>query len=139
LGDPQRIEELRGEYAAAFDPDLTNAPTTIDLGTPDYVDLARRIRGHLRQHDVDAVAIRYHGELLGVATRRSVGEGDETLANAEVSSGDRATLPGESGQYRAIRYRCRAGCHEELAVFHDARFVPECPAAEGERMEWAWI
>ncbi len=68
---------------------------------------------------------------LGVSTRKML-ENLEGLAGGEpgtsLSTGDRASLEGESTQYRALTYACTvAGCQREaFRSFHDARCLPSC-------------
>jgi hypothetical protein len=145
----QQVEELRADYAVLFDPDVASASHAIQLDAtdpPDYSDLARRVRAELTTTGADAVEVRLADELLGVSTRKSVGESGGTLAVPEpapVGVGDHATLTGESSQYRAIRYVCREKEHEEqfemFRVFHDSRAIPSCPT-HSRTMELAgWI
>jgi cell division ATPase FtsA len=71
-------------------------------------------------------------------TRLGSVEGPATALGtpAALGDGDRATLEGESTQYRAIRYSCKIlGCASEtFRSFHDARYLPAC-ADHGTAME----
>ncbi|WP_430781757.1 hypothetical protein [Actinoplanes sp. G11-F43] len=143
MGDTARIEELRREFGPAFDPGITRATDSLDLPDPppdDYSDFAQLIRDRFAATDGDTVAVRFRGTKLGVCSRASVGAAGGTLSQAEpvpVGSGDRATLPGESGQYRAIRYYCTAHDHQEFHIFHDDRIPRNCPVG-AEPLEFAW-
>ncbi|MEV4830531.1 hypothetical protein AB0K25_19685 [Micromonospora sp. NPDC049257] len=110
-----------------------------------FSEVVERLAAALRQSGSDAVEVRRGGQVIGFATRERVSRWSGTLAGTEtapVSSGDQATLPGESGQYRALRYACpepHQPIYEEFRIFHDARYGPHCPVHDKAMELRGWI
>jgi hypothetical protein len=117
-------DEAAGTFVAVIDLEPGRLPTDTDLS----IMIAEKLR---RWPDGDGVEVRLAGQRLGISTRRALERaagtaGGETTTS--VGDGDRASLSGESTQYRALRYTCAAAeCSSEaFRSFHDARFLPSC-------------
>jgi hypothetical protein len=131
----EKIAKLRDAYDVLLDPDAAPSSRPIDVDStqpPSFTELVAAIADELRNvPDGHGVEIRVDGLSIGVSSRKKVedlegpagGEPDTSLG-----SGDRASLEGESTQYRALCYACTvAGCRrEEFRSFHDSRCVPSC-------------
>ena len=131
MGDPEWIGRLRRHYAKLLDDSAFGGGLIVSVdpkNPPDYSDLANEIRLNLQQAGAATIEVRaISGELIGVATREKAGAGDEALAGdpVPVGTGDHASLPGESGQYRVIVYKCPEG-HVGYRIYHDPRELPVC-------------
>ncbi|WP_221328324.1 hypothetical protein [Actinoplanes sp. L3-i22] len=147
MASPQGIERLRVKYGELFDPDAPATDHWIEIDPakpPSIPSLAAKIAAELDGSGAAAVEVRVAGTALGAGTRATLDALDGTAAgeSTPVGSGDRASLAGESTQFRALRYVCRTpGCGgEAFRSFHDPRFVPACGQTGHQAMELrGWI
>jgi hypothetical protein len=79
---------------------------------------ATRVIVSMGEH-VAGISSREHLQRIGSAVLRSIGEGDG------------ATLPGESLQYRILRFRCSVCGAERRRIHLDRRSMPLCPNGHG--------
>jgi len=131
----EKIAKLRDSYDVLLDPDAAPSGRAIDVDSarpPSLTELFASIADELRGvPDGRGIEIRVDGLSIGVSSRKTV-EALAGLAGGEpgtsLGSGDRASLEGESTQYRALRYACMVAgcCHEEFRSFHDPRRMPSC-------------
>lgn len=139
---PPEIEKIRSTYSDLFDASLSRADDHLDLRSealPRFPALVVLLRRKLREPGTSAVEVRLDGAVLGISTEEKVAVYTGTAAGVEavpVSSGDRASLEGDSTQYQALIYRCTIlDCaYSAFRSFHDARLVPVCPD-DGRLME----
>jgi hypothetical protein len=147
VGSPQGIERLREKYGELFDPDAPASDRWIELDPakpPTIPILAARIATELAESGAAAVEVRVAGATLGAGTRATLDDLEGTAAGETVpmGSGDRASLTGESTQFRALRYVCpKPGCGKEaFRSFHDPRVAPACGETDHRPMELhGWI
>jgi hypothetical protein len=131
----QEIAKLRVSYDVLLDPDAARSDHVIDVDAarpPNFREMRKAVADRLRRApDAQGVEIRVGGVSLGVSTRKMLASLEGSAggdAGTPLSAGDRASLEGESTQYRALHYACTVtGCpREAFRSFHDARFVPSC-------------
>jgi hypothetical protein len=144
----EKPDMLRAAYDVLLDHDAAPSGRRIDVDSarpPSFTELAATVADELRGvPDGRGVEIRVDGRSLGVSSRRKLsilagsagGEPDTSLG-----SGDRASLEGESTQYRALRYACMVtGCRREgFRSFHDSRYVPSCTDHHVPMEPQGWI
>ncbi|MEV0897242.1 hypothetical protein [Actinoplanes sp. NPDC049802] len=137
---PPGFERLREKYGELFDPGVSAAGCWIEVDPakpPTIPILVAQVVSKLEESRAASIEVRVAGTALGVVTRASLEDLEGTAAGeaVPVSSGDRATLAGESSQFRALRYACpESGCgKEKFRSFHDARFLPSC-GTDGHRL-----
>ncbi|MEU8007915.1 hypothetical protein AB0B66_42730 [Catellatospora sp. NPDC049111] len=143
----EEVARQRAAYGALWDADVVTFVGSIDIKSgrlPTSRRLQAMISEELRRWpDGDGVEVRLDGQRLGLSSRRALDRLAGTAGGDESTSfgdGDRASLPGESTQYRALRYACPADAcpREAFRSFHDARFLPLCES-HGLAMELrAW-
>jgi len=146
MGSLQRIERLREKYGELFDPDAPAVNRWIELDPdepPTIPVLAGRVAAEL-ESGAAAVEVRVAGATLGAVTQATLAALEGTAAGETVpmGSGDRASLAGESTQFRALSYVCpEPGCGKEaFRSFHDPRFVPACGETDHRPMRLhGWI
>jgi hypothetical protein len=129
------VARQQAVYGALWDADAVTFVGSIDLESgqlPTSKRLRVLISDELRRRpDGDGIEVKLDGRPLGVSSRRALERlagpaGGETATS--FGDGDRASLAGESTQYRALRYACTAAeCPSEaFRSYHDARFLPSC-------------
>lgn len=136
---PDEVTRQRMVYGALWDPVAEALPGPVELSVDlggSRLPTARRLRETItdelrRRPDLDVIEVRLDGERLGVSSRVALQRLEGRAGGGETPSfgaGDRASLAGESTQYRALHYVCTmAGCTDEaFQSFHDARFPPKC-------------
>ncbi|MFC4052447.1 hypothetical protein ACFOY4_22405 [Actinomadura syzygii] len=83
----------------------------------------------LRDATVTTVAL-YMGERrLGTTSRAFLAERFPGVTRS-VGDADRASQPGESTQYRLLRFRCPHCDHQVFRTFYDERAMPVCANPE---------
>jgi hypothetical protein len=131
----EEIAKLRAVYGVLLDPDAAPADRAIEVDSarpPSFQEMRSTIARELdKASGAHGVEIRADGLRLGVSTRKML---DRLAGSAggepgtSLSTGDRASLEGESTQYCALQYACTvAGCQREaFRSFHDVRCLPSC-------------
>ena len=132
---PDEVARQRAAYGALWDDDMVTVVGSIDV-EPGQLPTSKRLRDMIsdelqRRPDGDGVEVRLDGQRLGVSSRGALkrlagSAGGETTTS--FGDGDRASLAGESTQFRALRYTCTAAecASEAFRSFHDVRFLPSC-------------
>lgn len=142
------VAKLRATYGVLLDPDAGPADRAIEVESarpPSFQAMRAAIADELRKApEAHAVEIRIDGLRLGVSTRRMLERLEGTAGGDQgtsLGSGDRASLEGESTQYRVLRYTCAsAGCpREAFRSFHDVRFLPTCTDHHAPMELRGWI
>jgi hypothetical protein len=142
------VARSRAALGRLVDPAATAFDDEVEIAPDDRADEVSLRLSELfaRRPELTAVMIRLGGAEVGVATvsrlRAAAGQANvalssTNLAMAELSMGDRATLPGLSGQYRLIHFTCaEASCSAaQVRSFYDPRTVLVCPVAGHGPME----
>ncbi|MDT0343880.1 hypothetical protein [Streptomyces litchfieldiae] len=135
------IARARGVYGRLIDPDATGFGARLDVTPDDRADEVslRLSRLFGERPELAGVMIRLGGRDVGVSTpaRLRAAAGQANVAVPEAGMADRASLPGLSGQYRAIRFACgSAGCGAAQTLsYYDPRLHPVCAEAGHGAME----
>jgi hypothetical protein len=135
MGGREEIAKLRAAYGVLLDPDAVPSDRAIEVDStqpPSFREICTTVADELREvPDAHGIEIRVDGLRLGVSSRKMLERlegpvGDEP--GGSPGTGDRASLEGESTQYRALHYACTVvGCQREaFRSFHDARYLPSC-------------
>jgi hypothetical protein len=131
MPDDGAAGELRGYYRGLMDPHPPPPDAECRVASRVAYPHMRQKLAALFQENPAAkgILIVVGDHEVGVATPESVRDpghaGIET--GAEVGVGDRASHPGESTRYRALRFRCRKSCPTVVVLsFYDERLIPEC-------------
>lgn len=128
MDDAELLRRLRTLYSPLIDPEDGDAgaehhePTRLSL--PDMRRTLRRV--YLHRPGVDRVALRVGGVRIGVTTRDRVCRDAGTAGGEGLGDGDRASVVGDSTQYRLIRFACERCRRAAATVFYDERRVPSC-------------
>src|SRR5688572_8962027 len=131
MADDRLTAELRVYYAHLIDPDETRHDVVHEEKTRiAYADLRYRLAQRFATEPaVRGIQLVVAGRPLGVVTPDRTrdpgraGPGDLVA----VGAGERASQPGQSSRYRAVRFQCQPPCPNAVVLpFYDERFVPHC-------------
>ena len=112
----EEIAKLRAAYGVLFDPDAASSSRAIEVDSvrpPSFQEMRVGVADELRKAPgALGVEIRVDGLRLGVSTRRMLERLDGPAGGepgTSLSAGDRASLEGESTQYRRTLLRMHSG------------------------------
>ncbi len=124
------IERAQRQYTALIDPEKSGIFRTLDVGPDSRAgEMSDQLRGLFRgDPGLTAARIRVNGRDAGVSipVRACEAAGTAGGSGGEMSSGDRASLPGRSTRYRVIWLVCVHCGATEAWSFYDERDIPVC-------------
>ncbi|TYK53117.1 hypothetical protein [Actinomadura decatromicini] len=82
-----------------------------------------------RDATVTTVALNMAERQLGTTSRAFLSDRFPGVTRS-VGDADRASQPGESTQYRLLRFQCSQCDHQVFRTFYDERAIPACANAE---------
>ncbi|MFD7734933.1 hypothetical protein ACFV6F_31695 [Kitasatospora phosalacinea] len=128
------VRWARAALAGLIDPDArpVDVGGRLDVSAEERSDEVRpRLEAvFLEQPGLSAVMIRLDGQDVGIATRRRLRETAGTAGEQpEFGGAERASLPGSSQQFKAVRFACGSCGATAVRSYYEPRDLPECGVA----------